>query len=561
MAFDGVFLQKVTAELKEAVDCHIDKIYQPSSDELVFLLRKKGFAKKLLISAKSGATRIHFTESSFENPETPPMLCMLLRKHLSGARLTDILQNGLERVAELLFSATNEMGDRITLRLVCELIGNRSNIILVNNEGRIIDSIRRSDIETSVRLIQPGAKYEYPEGQNKLNPSETDITVIKKSIDCSLPLSKSLLALLDGFSPLICREIEYKAETEGFEYAFNSVIADIKGTGTPMLLIKADGSPFDFTYTEISQYTSSITLNKYQTYCSLLDAFYTERENRSRINSKAHDIIRLVNNIRSRTEKKLALRLNELKQCENREALRINGELIKANLHLIENGSKSARVMNYYDPELKEISIPLNPALSPAANAAKYFKDYKKTYTAEQTLTKLTEEDKQELIYLDSVLESINRCENIAELSEIRDELRDAGYIKGTQASRRSKKKNDTSFKEYTSAEGYKILVGKNNRQNDYLTTTLASKNDMWFHTKNIPGSHVIVFCSGQPLSDETVLYAACLAAVNSKAADSANVPVDYTPVKYVKKPSGAKPGMVIYTTNKTVFVTPEVKK
>ena len=281
----------------------------------------------------------------------------------------------------------------------------------------------------------------------------------------------------------------------------------------------------------------------------------TAKDTTARITAAAHDIIKLLNNLTVRTEKKLSRRLQELKKCENRDDFRIYGELLKANIHLIKAGSTVASVPNYYDPEMKEINIPLNPAISPAANADKYFKEYKKTYTAEQTLTALTEQDKTELLYFDSVKESIDRCRTLSDLKEIREELANGGYIKRQNIQR---KKNDSvSFKEYTSNEGYRILVGKNNTQNDYITTKLASKNDVWFHVKNIPGSHVVVFSGGEELSDETVLFAAGLAASNSKASDSSQVPVDYTPVKFVKKPSGSKPGMVIYTTNKTVYVTP----
>ena len=298
-----------------------------------------------------------------------------------------------------------------------------------------------------------------------------------------------------------------------------------------------------------------------ESYSKLLDDFYAEKQRNALVSQGAADIIKTVSNAINRIQKKLSLRLCELGKCKDREKYRIYGELIKANLYAIENGSSSAVVQNYYDEQLSTIKIPLNPAISPSANAARYFKEYKKTYTAEQTLLKLTEEDKKELLYLESVADSISRCESISEISEIRDELSESGYIKRPALKGKKKKQQISSYLEYTSKEGYKIAVGKNNRQNDYLTCVLANKNDLWFHVKNIPGSHVIVFCGGEEVSDETVLFAAGLAATNSKAAASSNVAVDYTPVKYVKKPNGAKPGMVIYTTNKTVFVTPEGEK
>ncbi len=560
MALDGGFLKKIVDELKSAIDCHIDKIYQPSRDELVFLLRKKGFVKRLLVTVKNGSARIQFTENKYENPDVPPNFCMLLRKYLSSARLIDITQSGLERVAELSFSATNEMGDTVKLRLVCELIGNQANAILIKEDGTIIDALKHSDVETAERFILPGAIYKYPPSQQKVNPLEIDIKSFAHEVSaCDGEIWKNIINRLDGFSPLVCREIEYKAQKgENLSEVLENVLGHLKIDSTPVatVVLRPDGSPLDFSYIDIEQYGSDYNRKYYNSFCELLDAFYTERDTAAKINTAAHDIIRLINNLKGRTEKKLALRLNELKQCENRETLRIYGELLKANLYNIKNGSSFAIVQNYYDENLKDIKIPLNPALSPAKNAEKYFKDYKKTYTAEQTLTALTKADRDELVYFDSVLDSISRSKTLAEISEIRDELADGGYIKRPTVKNR-KKQQSISFKEELSVEGYRILIGKNNLQNDWLTTRLASKSDLWFHTKNIPGSHVVVLSGGKDVSDETIMKAALLAAKNSKAASSSQVPVDYTFIKNVKKPGGAKPGMVIYTTNKTIFVNP----
>ena len=558
MAFDGGFLHRITEELNIADGSHVDKIYQPSKDELVLLLRKKNFAKRLLICVKPGSARIQFTENKYENPASPPMFCMLIRKYLSAAKLIKVTQPSLERIAELTFSYTNEMGDISEIRLIAEFIGNKTNILLVGADGRIIDCLRKSDPETADRLLLPGALYEYPVNQGKLNPLTAETNQIcTAAITHGGNTAKALLDIIDGFSPLVCREAVFKSEIAGnLNSALNAIVTDLKNGGTPTMLIKADGTPYDFSYTDISQYAGEFDKKSFKSYSELLDAFYTARENSERLRRSAADIIKLITNLRARTERKLAIRLNDLKKCENRETLRIYGELLKANLYRLQNGATFAEDENYYD-EMKQIRIPLNPALSPQKNADKYFKDYKKTYTAERTLTDLTERDKEELKYFDSVLDSISRSESISEISEIREELALAGYIKQNGA-RKKKVSAVPQFKEYTSDEGYKILVGKNNRQNDYLTTVLAAKNDLWFHVKNIPGSHVIVMCRGGEVSDATVMKAAALAAANSKAAGSSQVPVDYTPVKFVKKPNGAKPGMVIYTTNKTVFVTPE---
>ena len=567
MAFDGVFLYKTANEIGEALNSHIDKIYMPSRDELVLLLRKKGFAKRLLISVKPGYSRIHFTENRYENPAAPPNFCMLLRKYLSSARLTAITQPGFERIIELHFTSFNELGDCVNLRLICELIGNRANVILVNGEGKITDSLRHSDVETAARLILPGALYEYPARQERQNLLSCNISEVCKKLALSSDnLPKALLCEFDGFSPLVCREIEFKAgrllssgAADDSESALNTALSDLKslisGKSEPCIVYGDDGAPLEFSYTNIEQY-GGYKKQRFDSISALLDAFYGERDNALRINAAARDIVRLITNLKSRTEKKLALRLTELKNCENRDTLRIYGELLKANLHNIPNGASQALVENYYDENLSKIKIPLDPALSPAKNAEKYFKEYKKTYTAEQTLTALTENDRAELIYFESVLDSISRCATLSELEEIRRELGDAGYIKSLKPPKKARPVQN-NFKEYRSLEGYRILVGKNNIQNDLITTKLASKGDLWFHVKNIPGSHVVVFSGGNEVSDETVMFAATLAAGNSKAAKSSQIPVDYTVIKNVKKPSGAKPGMVIYTSNKTVFVNP----
>ncbi len=546
MAFDGAFAHKIVEELKIAIDCHIDKIYQPSRDEMVFSLRKKGFQKKLFISAKSGAQRVHFTENRYENPATPPMFCMLMRKYLLSARLIDILQPELERVVTFVFSATSEMGDIVELRLICELIGGKANIILVGNGNKIIDALRRSDVESADRLILPGAKYQLPQSQGKLNPLKVSSDeILKKAKD------STLLKTVDGFSPLICREIE------NGETTFELVVESLKNKNYPTLILDQNGNPFDFTFTKISQYGPSFKSELCESFSQLLDKFYTAKETTARVNTNARDILRLINNLKNRTEKKLALRLLDLEKCKSRETLRIYGELLKANLYAIKKGASFAEVPNYYSENMETVRIPLDISLSPQNNANKYFKEYKKTYTAEQTLTELTKKDREELVYFDTVLDSIDRATSLLDIAQIREELSEGGYIKRQTNSKKSKQ-TQNDFKEFTSKEGYKILVGKNNKQNDILTTQIAAKHDLWFHVKNIAGSHVIVFCNGGEISEDTILQAATLAAQNSKARNSSNVAVDYTPIKYVKKPNGAKAGMVIYSTNKTVYVTPK---
>lgn len=567
MAFDGGFTSNIAKELQCIIDCHIDKLYQPSADELVFLLRKKGFTKRLLISARQGSARVHFTNYSPENPAKPPMFCMLCRKHFSSARIISVEQKGFERVIEITFSTTNELGDVVNPKIICELIGNKSNIVLLNGEGKILDALRRSDILRDDRILQPGAVYCYPEAQEKLNILNADTKEIADKIlrNTESLVSKALLETVGGVSPLVSREIafslsndtEIKVENCDFTKFLNELqkLKDLFLNGKPYLILDYDKTPQDFSFMPINQYGDKYVLKQYETFSELLDAFYYERENAFRLKKLSGDVTRLTINLLNRANKRLEGRKLELKQTENREILRKYGELIKANIYAISSGDKSATVTDFYDENLSDITIPLDQKLSPAANASKYFKDYKKSCTAVTTLSALIQKDLEEIDYLESVLDSISRVSTSSEIGEITEELKNEGYIRDKQGVK--SKKPTLKFEEYVSAEGYKIAVGKNNLQNDLLTTKIASKLDLWFHTKDIHGSHVIVFSGGKEVSEETLLFAAYLAAKNSKARYSSKVPVDYTLVKHVKKPSGAKAGMVIYTDNKTIFVNP----
>lgn len=568
MAFDGGFIKKLTAELNEAVDCHIDKAYQPSRDELVFLLRKKGFAKRLLMSARPNCSRVNFTETKPENPAVPPNFCMLLRKHFSGAKIIFVSQPEMERIIEFSFEATNEMGDRVNPKIICELIGNQSNVIMLGDDGRIIDALRRSDVETAKRLIVPGAKYEYPEALSKKNildyPPQEIVRFIRELPE--MPLWKAILTVADGLSPLICRELCHRAfgndvlnteiKEEPLIKEIENLISVLRGKGTPVMLLDSNSCPKEFSFYPITQYGGLYNFKQYESYSELLDAFYSEKDTMSRIARASGDLSRLVNNLIARANKRLNLRLKELNQCKDREHLRIYGELIKANLHLIPSGVSSVRVPNFYDENMAEIEIPLDITMSPQNNAAKYFKEYKKSYSAEQSLTALTAKDREEIAYLETVLLGLSKCTETSEIAQIREELLLSGYIKAKNTVNK-KKPSALKIEENISPDGFKVLVGKNNMQNDYITTRIAEKTDIWFHTKEIHGSHVVVKSDGKELPQSTVIFAARLAAKNSKAKDSSNVPVDYTLIKFVKKPSGAKPGMVIYTTNKTVFVNP----
>ena len=570
MGIDGIYLYQLKKELAECLnEARIDKIHQPSKEELVLLLRSATAHRRLLVSIRPSAPRINFTDVSYENPQEPPMFCMLMRKYLACAKFSRIEDNGFERIVSLVFNAQNEMGDRIEVKLVLELIGKQTNLILVGSDGKIIDSLRRSDIEAGGRLIQPGANYSLPEKPEKLNILNTDIAIVVENVKQSnQAVSKVLVQAIDGFSPLIGREISFRAGIDTDKPA-NMLTSDERETLTsalvefkdnlsiskPTALVDSNGVPFEFSYTDILQYGQSVKRVYFNSLSELTERVYAERDRKERIKSFANDLVKLVNTLLSRISKKILVRQKEQEKCVDCEKWRIFGELLKANLHAIDRGQPYVDVQNYYDPELKTVRIPLNVALTPAQNAQHYFKEYKRCCNAEAVLGRLIDESKEELKYIESVADELNRAMTVADLTEIKSELIGAGYLRARND--RKKQPKPAAPLEFKSPDGYRVLVGRNNRQNDELTLKIADDSDMWFHTKNIPGSHVIVFCNGEELPYSTVLFAASLAANHSKAAGSSSVPVDYTRVKYVKKPSGAKPGMVIYKTNKTVYITP----
>lgn len=576
MGIDGIFLYKLKKEIADVLGgTRIDKIHQPSKEELVLLFRKSGVSKRLLICIRPSTPRIHFTETVSENPSEPPMFCMLMRKHLGGAKFSHIEDTGFERVVTLVFSCLNEMGDSVTFKLITELIGKQTNLILVGNDGRIVDSLRRSDIESGSRLIQPGAVYVYPEKQEKIDLlAENTETAVQSICEMSLPLSKAILKVLDGVSPLISREIAVISGldteliaadmTEGQKGSLYDGIERFKSAvlnAEPTAVFDNNGIPFEFSYTNITQYGSSAEAKTFGSFSELLDSVFAERDRKERIKSFASDLVKLLGNLRSRTEKKIAVRENEKKRCADGEMFRIFGELLKSVPNGEVRGLPYVEVMNYYDPEFKTVKIPLDTALSTTQNAQKYFKEYKKCCNAAAVLDELINRSREELIYIESVIDELTRASSLADLREIRSELISAGYLRTTANDRKKNVISASKPIETVSPDGFKVYIGRNNRQNDELTLRIADKTDVWFHTKNIPGSHVIVCSEGKELPESTVMFAAELAAQHSKASGSSSVPVDYTPVKYVKKPAGAKPGMVIYKTNRTVFVTPERKE
>ncbi len=574
MPFDAVFLTAVTAELAQAVGARVDKINQPTRETVILHLRSQAGSWKLLIDANTGHPRLHFTTETYENPAAPPMFCMLLRKHLSGGRLLELRQEPMERVVEMVFACTDELGDPVQKRLVLELMGRNSNLVLVDGDGRILDCLRRVDFEMSEqRQVLPGLFYELPPSQGKQIPQQTPASLVESQLARGQgPFDQWLLDHFSGLSPLICRELSHrltgststelgslsKEQKIAIAAKLSEQFAALNGPFTPVLLRK-EGKPKDFSYTNIDQYGAYMTQETCQSFSALLDSFYTARDRAERMHARTSALQKQISNLRARTARKLENQRKELEATYDRESLRQKGDLVTANLHNITRGQTMLETENFYDPDLAMIRIPLSPTLSPQKNAAKYYKDYAKAKTAESVLTEQIAKGEVELDYLSSVLDELSRAESERDVNEIRQELTEGGYLRQQrQKSGKAPKQARLRPRHFRSSEGYDIYVGRNNRQNDQLTLKDAMKRDLWFHTQKIHGSHVIIDCStGQPGKD-TLRQAAQLAAQFSQAAEGQNVPVDYTAVRNVKKPAGAKPGMVIYDHYQTLYVTPD---
>ena len=572
MALDGITLGLVKNELKSYIlGSKIDKIHQPSKNELVFILRTRNGGYRLYLSCDGQSPRVHLTRYNLENPKTPPMLCMLLRKRLCGATLVDIKQVNNDRILIFEFDGTTEIGDKTKYYVICEIMGQKSNIILCDNDYRIIDAVKRVDEEKStVREILPGLKYELPPMQEKCNILTDDALDIANKI-LSMPeklLSKAILECVEGFSPIVTREVAYRTvfddkqvglltdiEKERLTNEIETIKREICNNEF-VLLNSVDGVPFDFSFTNIRQYGNSLDKKSYNSISELLDDFYFEKDKINRTKRKAADLFKLLNSAIERTSRKINNRRLELDKSVNREQIRIYAELITANQYRLTEKSSVYRLENYYDNN-NIIEIPVNPALSPLQNAQKFFKEYKKAANAEKMLYSLIEDGEQELVYLDTVLDNLSRAETEREISEIRDELEKGGYLK-TKKGNKLKKEKPLPPLEFISSDGFKILVGRNNVQNDILTLKTAKNYDMWLHIQKYAGSHTIIIADKKEITDAAIYEAACIAAYYSKAQNSSSVAIDYTLVRNVKKPVGAKPGKVIYDTYNTIYVTPQ---
>ena len=566
MAFDAFFLSAVLEEVKErCIGARIDKIHQPSRDTLILQMHSREYRSKLLFAANPTAPRLHLTNASPENPAEPPMFCMLLRKHLMGAKLAEVTQIPMERCATFTFDCTDEMGFPVRKRLVAELMGRTCNLYLLSPEGRIIDCLRRIGLDESARRAAlPGLMYQEPEAITKENPAVAGNYV--NFFDRPGPdlLSDRLMETFGGLSPLVCREAALFAAgstdarpdprdedmiAEKLQLFFTEHLNHPK----PCYYSQADGTPKQFAFCPIRQYGD---YKEAESFGQLLDMYYTVRDRKDAMRQKSQAVRKTVQNLCTRLTRKLAIQEKELEATYDRERLRQLGDIVTANIHKIVKGQTTVQCEDFYDEDMKLIDIPISPILSPQQNAARFYKDYTRMKNAEKELTRQIELGENELYYLKSVLEELSRAQTDAELEAIKQELQEGGYIRA-DAGKKKMKQGKVPPMRFESTDGYPIYVGRNNKQNEELTFKLARKDDIWCHASKVHGSHVIISCGGTTPPDDTITQAAQLAAYYSETSGGQNIPVDVTPVKQVKKILGGKPGMVIYHTYRTVIANP----
>lgn len=579
MPFDGIVTKCIVNELNSLLSGgRVDKLFQPEADEVVLLVRSKGQNYRLVASANANYPRLHITAAQKENPQTPPVFCMLMRKHLAGGRIVDISFHDYERVITVNIESVNELGDLTVKKLAVEIMGKHSNIILLNSDNRVIDSVKHVDSDiSSVREVMPARPYTLPPAQNKVLPENVNPQNIFDAAEAlnAKNVESILLNHIKGFSPYTCRDICASADVDPkmspaklsedqksqLITALSAALEVIKNNRFVPCIIYQDTNylrPLDFYCFMPSQ---DYIVKSYEYLSVALDDYYALRDTNERLDQKKGDVVKVVKNSIDRCEKKISIFNASLRDVADREKLKLYGELITANIYCIPQGSKSARVLNYYSEIEEYLDIPLNEYQSPQENAQRYFKKYAKAKSTHLNVTHQLEETLSELKYLESVQTMLDNCGSRIEIDEIRQELADQGYIKSTVKGNKRKQDKPSAPLEFMSCDGFQIFVGKNNKQNDLLTLKLAASGDIWLHTKNIPGSHVIIRTDRKTVPGSTLVEAATLAAYHSSAKMSYNVPVDYTPVKNVKKPSGAKPGMVIYENFKTINVTPEEEK
>lgn len=563
MALDSIILSALVSELAPQITgAKIDKIQQPERDKLLLSLRSASGNVKLLIDAGAGSGRIQLTRLAFENPAEPPMFCMLLRKYLLGGRIERIEQPDFERLAMIYITSRNELGDAVPLRLVCEFIGRSANIVLVGADGRIIDCLRRMDFGGEAeRSLLPGMIYRLPPKQKKPNIFSLPRQEVSRMLSENgqgRSADKLLMDSFSGLSPLICRELAFRCGDDSslLPELVSAFLDSVEAHELIPTLITEDGVPRDFSFMSLRQYGVSVENRELCSFSELLDAYYSKRELLERRRRRSRELHRYVKTAYERTRRKLENRRLELERCSERDDIRRDAELLTANLYRVKRGDGSVTVEDYYLPDNPPRTIRLDPRKSPQANAAAMFKEYSKLKTAEQHLTALIAEGEKQLDWLDSVLDETDRAETEDDLAEIKAELAAAGYVK--KSSGREKKHKKLGPMRFLSSDGFEILVGRSNAQNDELTCKIARRTDYWLHVKTVHGSHVIISCLGEEPPERTVGEAASLAAYYSQARGGGRTQVDCAMVRNVRKPSGALPGKVIYTDYKTISAVPD---
>ncbi len=558
----------------------IEKIYQPEKDEIVLLIKAGGKNLRLVISASSANPRIYITDSVKENPQEPPMFCMLMRKHVSSGKILEVKSVDFERIVDILIEGRNEMGDVVFKHLICEIMGKNSNIILTDENMKITDAIKHVDITVSrVRNIFPGLTYRKPpdgERQNPLEMEENDFYDVLKKSNEAWGIDKCVTSAIMGTSPLFGREAAWRAlgksnvllgetddsDKEKIAKELYLMIQKVKNYEfSPVLLFKeGEEKPMDFAVYKIEQYGQEYKCVESESICETLESFYSKKDAAERMRARSYSLMKTVTLQLERVRKKINLLDETLRECEKKEKYRMWGDIITANLYRMKQGDEVLEAVNFYDEEAKEVTLALDALKSPSKNAQQYYKKYQKAKTAEVEAGKQLKKAMEEMEYLESVVNEIGDAKTPSELDEIKEELLSEGVIKTTFTKKKQPKKAKMSPPEEYFYEGYTIFAGKNNVQNDYLTLKIGRADDLWLHTKNIPGSHVLVKNRGEAFPKKVIEAACILAATKSKGKNSSKVEVDYCPVSHVKKPNGAKAGMVIYEIYETAVVTPDEK-
>ncbi|GJI59492.1 Rqc2 family fibronectin-binding protein [Bacillus altitudinis] len=560
MSFDGIFTYGMTNELQETLTGgRISKIHQPYKHELIFHIRSKGKNHKLLLSAHPSYARVQLTEHHDDNPSEPPMFCMLLRKHLEGGFIERFEQIGLDRVIVLHVRSRNEIGDEQTRKLYIEIMGRHSNLILVEDETeQIIDGLKHlSPSVNSYRTVLPGHQYLLPPAQQKLNPFDvTKEDILKHLRFQEGKIANQIVDTFSGVSPLFAKEAVHRAGLANQETIPSTLLEMFQliqaHSFTPQLTRK-DGKEY-FYLLELQHVDGD--MKTFDSLSELLDRFYFGKAERDRVKQQAADLERFVVNEKKKNENKLKKLTRTLEESQNAHKYQLYGELLTANIYAIKKGDKEATVINYYDEEGGEITIPLKTNKTPSENAQAYFTKYQKAKNAVEAVNEQIERTHEEIVYFDELIQQLSSA-SPKDLEEIREELVEGKYLRPKQKRNAKKKKTSAiQLEAYESSQGVPILVGKNNKQNEYLTTKAAARDDIWLHTKDIPGSHVVI--RHKAPDEQTLLEAAQIAAYFSKAKESSSVPVDYTKIRHVKKPNGAKPGFVTYDQQQTLFVTPD---